>query len=110
MEYDDAYKISKFLTGMIPKSETPTENFVDDVAEELSLLDENTCTYLKYLLNALTDEGNDLVKSIHRDINNLIDHETEVFDPICDGPVEHAEGMSMAQDFINKYFKEQFDI
>ena len=49
----------------------------------------------------------DAESKIKTDLTNLLDHECEVFDPICDGPVEHAEGMAMARDFIEKYFTER---
>lgn len=36
----------------------------------------------------------------------VLDNELEVFDPICDGPVEHAEGMAMAREIVELVFKE----
>ena len=39
-------------------------------------------------------------------ILGVLDNELEVFDPLCDGPVEHAEGMAMARELVEKVFKE----
>jgi t-SNARE complex subunit (syntaxin) len=44
---------------------------------------------------------------IKSEIIAMIDHECEVFDPICDGPVEHAEGMAMVRDLVEKYFDDR---
>ena len=46
----------------------------------------------------------DVVESGRTDdaLQDRIDHELEVFDPICDGPVEYAEGMAFAKQIIQE--------
>ena len=36
----------------------------------------------------------------------VLDNELEVFDPICDGPIEHAEGIAIARELVERVFQE----
>jgi hypothetical protein len=36
----------------------------------------------------------------------VLNHELEVFDPICDGPIEHAEGIAIARELVARVFQE----
>lgn len=39
-------------------------------------------------------------------ILGVLDNELEVFDPICDGPIEHAEGIAIARELVEHVFQE----
>lgn len=99
------YEIAKTIYGMCDQyvaSEIPEDQAIESIMLELDKLDDNNP--LKYYIEmGATNMQN--IKTFHKNrINEIISHETEVFDPICDGPIEHAEGMEMARDLIEQYF------
>ena len=56
----------------------------------------------KYLSDMVSNMTN-AKERVCTDLINLLDNECETFDPICDGSVEHAEGMAKASDLIEDY-------
>lgn len=56
----------------------------------------------KYLSDMVTNMAN-AKDRVCTDLINLLDNECETFDPICDGSVEHAEGIAEARGLIEDY-------
>ena len=106
MDYND---LSRFIVNgcvdALTQSKESAINEIEDIFYELEN-NEQFKTVLDYLLKYFENVSNihDKIKS---DILGILDHECEVFDPICDGPVEHAEGIAMAREFVEIYFKEK---
>lgn len=101
----DNYEIAALIYGlcdMSVASELPKEEAIESIVSEL-----NNCPTVKYYIENGFENTIKIESKIKTDLINLLDHECEVFDPICDGPVEHAEGMAMARDFVEKYFTER---
>lgn len=57
-------------------------------------------------MEAYEDSTFEELSDIKGAILGVLDNELEVFDPICDGSVEHAEGMANAREIVELVFKE----
>ena len=84
----------------------PEDDHVANITDAMDSLEQTNpaaFSLLKgYLENAM--KTTTVIKNrVCDDLMKLIDNECEVFDPICDGPVEHAEGMVIARDLVEKY-------
>lgn len=106
MDYNDLSKL--IIDGCADTLVQSKESAINEIETIFYELEDNEQfkIVLGYLLKYFENVSNihDKIKS---DILKMLDHECEVFDPICDGPVEHAEGMAMVREFIEKYFKEK---
>lgn len=49
------------------------------------------------------------IEGYKKAIIETLDHELEVFDPICDGAVSVSEGMAYLREESDKFFKKEFD-
>lgn len=108
----DNFDLAKWLYGMCDMSvasEISSENAINSIFEDLESISKNDDDYssLMYYITNAAENMQSIEKKIKNDILQILDHECEVFDPICDGPVEHAEGMGMAREFVENYFKER---
>lgn len=83
-------------------SEIPEEQTLESIVEELDKL--NNDSPLKYYIEMGAENMQNTKMFYKNKLNEIISHETEVFDPLCDGPIEHAEGMEMARDLMERYF------
>jgi len=95
-----------FVYGMCDMSvaaELPENEAIEMLSQNI-LMAPDSVTY--YLSNARENIGM-IERKIKEDLLKMLDHECEVFDPICDGPVELGEGIGMAREFIENYFKER---
>lgn len=102
----NSYEMAKTIYGMCNMDVTAKLNdddAINSLAEAIDTLpSDNVLIY--YLKNAMENMKH-IKEKCNKDIANIIHHETAIFDPICDGPIEHAEGMEIAYDLIDKYFK-----
>lgn len=57
-------------------------------------------------MEAYEDSTFEELSDIKGAVLGVLDNELEVFDPICDGSVEHAEGMAQAREIVELVFKE----
>jgi len=111
----DIYELSEKLTKIANDNtfqlllSGADESKMEDVYEELTTYGDHLPATINMLEN-LTEQSEQIAKRILDDINELLNHEMEVFDPLVDGPVEHSEGMAMTQELIQKYFKTKFDV
>ena len=82
---------------------SPAELNRDAIFEEISTHENELHDTIEMLTN-LAQYITHVAQKTHNDINAILDHELEVFDPLVDGPVEHSEGMAQTQSLINDYF------
>lgn len=57
-------------------------------------------------MEAYEDSTFEELSDIKGAVLGVLDNELEVFDPICDGSVEHAEGIAKAREIVELVFKE----
>lgn len=107
----DNFDKAKWLYGMCDMStaaELSEEDAVNSIFEDLEAMSENNqYENLMYYITNAAENITMIEAKIKRDLLEMLDHECEVFDPICDGPVEHGEGIAMAREFVEKYFTQR---
>lgn len=106
MDYNELAR--NIISGCEPDIIVSKDDAIEAIENACYTLEENNNfkTIASYL-DIYFENSKIIHEKIKDDLLKMLDHECEVFDPICDGPVEHAEGMAMAREFIEKYFREK---
>ena len=102
------YEIAKIIYGMCDQhiaSEMPEDQAIESIMLELDKLSNDNP--LKYYIEMGAENIQNTKMFYKNKLNEIINHETEIFDPLCDGPIEHAEGMEMARDLMEQYFNDK---